>query len=338
MCAPADDRCRILFDRALLPRGAAESVMTIEPPTLTGDRVRLDPLRVEDADAMAVSLADGSLDAVTGGEPPDSETLRRRYAAQTVGQSPDGHERWLNWIVRRRDEGDAVGYVQATIGVVADQAAADIAWVVGLHWQRRGIATEAARLMVHWLVAMDRAGGPITTVTAHIGPGHEASAAVARRLGLRPTERIEDGEVVWEADAARIRLVGLARWAPELEALRDRAGTWQGGERDEHGTIQVPYVVLSDRILAFVRDMAGLGWVHPFDWPAWAASPDGRRLIEAPDRIASATADDLGRLLTTIVRGDRFSEGQLLHAAEAGLLLAIARRAAALLDERDGLG
>jgi hypothetical protein len=78
--------------------------------------------------------------------------------------------------------------------------------------------------------------------------------------------------------------------------------------------------------------------VHPFDWPAWAASPDGRRLIEAPDRIASATADDLGRLLTTIVRGDRFSEGQLLHAAEAGLLLAIARRAAALLDERDGLG
>jgi len=37
-------------------------------------------------------------------------------------------------------------------------------------------------------------------------------------------------------------------------------------------------------------------------------------------------------VLTTLVRGERFSEGTLSEALESGLLLAIARRAEALLD------
>ena len=47
--------------------------------------------------------------------------------------------------------------------------------------------------------------------------------------------------------------------------------------------------------------------------------------------MRTATADDLARLLTAIVRSDRFSEGSINGAFESGLLARIARRAATLL-------
>jgi hypothetical protein len=44
-------------------------------------------------------------------------------------------------------------------------------------------------------------------------------------------------------------------------------------------------------------------------------------------RLAVATADELVKLTTSLVRADRFTEGTLAWAFESGLLLAIARRA-----------
>jgi hypothetical protein len=64
--------------------------------------------------------------------------------------------------------------------------------VIGEPWQGRGYASEAAQGMVGWLT---RHG--VRTVTAHIHPEHEASAAVADRVGLKPTLTVEDGERVW---------------------------------------------------------------------------------------------------------------------------------------------
>ena len=69
---------------------------------------------------------------------------------------------------------------------------ADIAWLIGVAWQRCGFAVEAARALIAWLERND-----VVTVTAHIHPDHAASAAVARRSGLRPTDVVEDGEQVW---------------------------------------------------------------------------------------------------------------------------------------------
>jgi RimJ/RimL family protein N-acetyltransferase len=297
------------------------------PPRIETERLRLDPLRTDDADEMAGVLAAPSLYAFTGGGPPTRAELRRRYAAQVVGRSADGRERWLNWILRRRVEGDAIGFVQATVV----EGGADVAWVIGVPWQRHGYAAEAAGSMLAWLVSPEPGGAGVRVITAHIHPDHAASSAVARRLGLGPTDDVEDGEIVWRAGALDLRLRALARWAPELETLGGSAGTWAGGEADADGVIRMPYVVLSERILAFTREMTALGWIHPFDWPAWAGSPAGRRYLEDSSRIGDAPADDLGRLLTTIVRSDRFSEGEVLAAAESGVLAAIARRAATLL-------
>ncbi len=172
----------------------------IRPPTLETDRLRLDPLRVDDAVEMARVLADPSLYAFTGGEPPTVEALRRRYVGQVVGRSADGRELWLNWIVRRRTEADAIGFAQATVADASGdrrRRSADVAWVIGVPWQGHRSAAEAAAAMIAWLMTPEPNGAGVVVVTAHIHPDHAASAAVARRVGLEPTHEIEDGEVVW---------------------------------------------------------------------------------------------------------------------------------------------
>ena len=46
------------------------------------------------------------------------------------------------------------------------------------------------------MLAQVLAGGA-TRVIAHVHPDHRASQAVAAALGLAPSDRIVDGEVVW---------------------------------------------------------------------------------------------------------------------------------------------
>jgi len=158
-------------------------------PRLATERLVLGPLGVADAAEMATVLSDPELYAFTGGEPPSRHELEVRYARWVAGRSADGAEEWHNWIVRRLNDGVAVGTVQATIYV--GRSTADIAWVIGRPWQGQGFATEAARALAAWLV--ERGLG----ITAHVHPGHAASAEVARRAGLLPTDQVEDGEVVW---------------------------------------------------------------------------------------------------------------------------------------------
>lgn len=179
--------------------------MSDDPPVLETERLRLEPLRVAHAREMAGALADPALYAFIGGEPPTVAGLRRRYRTQVAGWSDDGRERWLNWVVRPRAGGAAIGFVQATVVAAGDDRArdrleADLAWVIGVRWQGHGAASEAARAMLDWLVRPAPAGGAVAIVTAHIDPGHAASGSVARRLGLVPTDLIEDGEVVWRLE------------------------------------------------------------------------------------------------------------------------------------------
>jgi len=157
---------------------------------MEAERIELVPLAVSDAEEMVHVLADEDLYAFIGGSPPTPAELRARYARQVVGRSPDGTQEWRNWIIRTVPDGTAVGYAQATIVNAGRQA--EIAWVVGSPWQGRGYATRAARDLVTWL-----AGHGVQVIEAHVHPGHAASAAVARRAGLAPTERFDDGEQIW---------------------------------------------------------------------------------------------------------------------------------------------
>lgn len=161
---------------------------------LESERLVLEPLRPAHAVELAPVLDDIALHRFIGGEPVSAEELRARFERQAVGRSPDGREGWLNWTVRTRPTGQAVGTMQATVTGSERQTVAVLAWVIGVSYQRQGLAKEAAGLVVSWL----RTRG-VSCVRAHIHPAHDASMRVARAVGLLPTDVMEDGEVRWES-------------------------------------------------------------------------------------------------------------------------------------------
>jgi RimJ/RimL family protein N-acetyltransferase len=167
-------------DQSALPIAAAEE--------LVSDRLRLTPLTVDDASEMHPVLADPELYVFTGESVPSLEQLERRYTVQCAGP-PEPDVAWRNWIFRLSEDGRAVGFVQAT--VTGDEAI--IAWLVGVAWQRQGIATEAATVMCTRLTNQG-----IERLVAHIHPGHHASARIAHALGMHPTAELDaEGERVW---------------------------------------------------------------------------------------------------------------------------------------------
>jgi RimJ/RimL family protein N-acetyltransferase len=161
---------------------------------ISTSRLELVPLTGCDAEDLFPVLDDASLGRFTGEAPPaDLDALRARFVGWEARRSPEGGELWLNWTLRRRDDRQAIGCVQATVG---DRDAV-IAWTVGTSMQRQGFATEAAGALLTWL----RGAIGVTQVVASIHPDNIASQIVAERIGLRPTNRRHDGEVAWESVA-----------------------------------------------------------------------------------------------------------------------------------------
>lgn len=162
-------------------------------------RLLLTPLRAADASEMTAVLDDERLHEFTGGSPDGPAELRARYARLAAG-SPDPAVSWLNWIVRLRGSGQAVGTVQATVTGggpgTGDGLSAEVAWVIGRPWQGNGYAAEAAAGLAGWLLSEGA-----TVITACIHPDHHASAGVAARAGLAVTDDVIDGERVWRLTA-----------------------------------------------------------------------------------------------------------------------------------------
>jgi len=161
--------------------------------TISTRRLSLTPLRVEDADEMVGVLGDARLHEFIGGRPATIAGLRDRYARLVAGPT-DPDEVWLNWIVRRRSDAHPIGTVQATVMTRSARSTASVAWVIGSDFQNRGFASEAARALVEWLWQHR-----VDEIVACIHPDHRASAVVATRAGLRPTDEERDGEQVWRA-------------------------------------------------------------------------------------------------------------------------------------------
>lgn len=140
---------------------------------------------------MAEVLSGPSLYEYTDGEPPSEEQLRRQDTSQSRGHSVDLTERWINELVVLQTTGEAIGYVQATVPFSVEYA--EVAWVISSPWQGRGDVIQATALLVSQLAALG-----VRAVVAHIHPDHAASAAVARRLDMHPTNTVVDGEGRWE--------------------------------------------------------------------------------------------------------------------------------------------
>jgi RimJ/RimL family protein N-acetyltransferase len=166
--------------------------------TMVTSRLRLEPLRVEHATDAVTVFDDIRLHEWTGGAPASLDELTAQYRRQSAGQSPDGTRGWLNWMLRRLSDGQLVGTVQAALSrPVPQRLEAELGWVIGADYHNQGYGREAALAMASWL----KAGG-VTGLAAYIHPGHHASMAIARALGLTATDIVHDGEILWSDSGA----------------------------------------------------------------------------------------------------------------------------------------
>ena len=129
----------------------------------------------------------------------------------------------------------------------------------------------------------------------------------------------------------RRRLRILADTLPALEAPDFEPGRWHKSEQRDDGVWTMPWYELGPTALAFTRAVGQTGFMRTdFAWPDWASTPESIDLRTDREALAHATPDQLAKLLTMLIREDRFNEGALGYSFETGLIAAIARRAKAL--------
>lgn len=96
---------------------------------------------------------------------------------------------------------------------------------------------------------------------------------------------------------------------------------------------RMSYYSFSDDALRFIEVCHDMKWIQPFDWAKWKGSSEASHLRDDPAALEAATPDQLQRLLTVLIRQDRFVEGTLGNAFESGFLVRIVRRATVLADK-----
>ena len=148
--------------------------------------IELEALRPDHVDGMFAGLSDPSAYAFMPEDPPaDVEALRRRYGTRAIGHSPDGAERWLNWVIRLSSDGACLGYTQATI----TGPGALIAYHVFPAFWRLGIGRRAMSITLNRLFAAD-----VERATALVDTRNVASLALLRRLGFTCVRTIENAD------------------------------------------------------------------------------------------------------------------------------------------------
>ncbi|HVF20943.1 MAG TPA: DUF6508 domain-containing protein [Mycobacteriales bacterium] len=115
----------------------------------------------------------------------------------------------------------------------------------------------------------------------------------------------------------------LAAAVAAVEAA-DGHATWAGGATVD-GATQAPYPVYSAAVERLLAAVGRVGAIVVFAWPGW----DGLDRYDDPTRLRHAPAADAARLVTAIVRGERFGDGTIANAVDDGRLPAAVRR---LLD------
>ena len=158
--------------------GGPAAPMVLPVPDLAGPTTLLKPWNVNDAPALVVAWRDPVIrDRLRVPEPAD-EASAVRWISQREQAWAEG--RSVDLAVTDPPSGAVIGEVGLS-GFDPVRRAALIGWWMAEDWRGQGRAGEAVRLVVDWALSE----GPLEAVMAEIGADNPASAAVARRAGLR---------------------------------------------------------------------------------------------------------------------------------------------------------
>lgn len=158
------------------------------------ERLTLEPLTAQHAEAMFVVLSDPAIYAYENQPPASVEALRARYRRQEARRSPDGGEQWLNWVLRATAAPGQplIGYVQATVGA----RSAAIAYELASAWWGQGLAFEAVQAMLAELVERHA----VRQLHAVLKQRNARSLRLLERLGFQPADTAEAVRHEIEAD------------------------------------------------------------------------------------------------------------------------------------------
>ena len=146
--------------------------------TLQAAMLTLEPQLPAHAEAMFAVLSDLAIYQFGNHPPASLDALRQRFERLAAGQSPDGQQHWLNWVVRLRD-GTLAGYVQATLAADGDTS---IGYELASACWGRGIGTQAVARMIDEL----QAAYPMRRLQASLRPDNLRSMRLLLRLGFEP--------------------------------------------------------------------------------------------------------------------------------------------------------
>lgn len=152
----------------------------------------LEPQVAAHAHEMFELLSDPAIYEFENEPPPSEAWLRHRYSLLESRGSPDGTQKWLNWVVRLQS-GELAGHVQAT---VLQSGASYVAYeLASRHW-RRGIGSSAVKAMLEELGSVYG----VHTFVAVVKAANYRSLALLGRLGFGPASPREIAEYGAEPD------------------------------------------------------------------------------------------------------------------------------------------
>jgi RimJ/RimL family protein N-acetyltransferase len=155
-------------------RGSSQTLARMK--TITTPSFVLEPQVAAHASEMFSVLSDVAIYEFENEPPISEEWLRTRYERLESRGPDDQSEVWLNWVIRLQD-GNLVGYVQAT--VFQDQSAY-VAYELNSHYWRRGIGSQAVQAVLEEL----RHRYVVSTCFAVLKDGNYRSSGLLRKLGF----------------------------------------------------------------------------------------------------------------------------------------------------------
>ena len=146
--------------------------------TIRTDNLIIEPQTEGHAEAMYRVLSDPAIYEFENEPPRSIDWLRERFRFLESRLSPEGDERWLNWVIRLPG-GNLAGYVQAT---VQPDGTADIAYVLGSGYWGKGYARRAVEAMIAEL----RGRYGVHTLRAVFKTANFRSRRLLERLSFEP--------------------------------------------------------------------------------------------------------------------------------------------------------
>jgi len=110
----------------------------------------------------------------------------------------------------------------------------------------------------------------------------------------------------------------LLNLIPKIQAT-SWFGKLKGGNKNKDGSICMPYYEENEVVSLFRSIAYDIPIIIPFDWGKWEK---GRKIVNNP-YFDYQTIDiiTICKIITAIVRNDRFCDGALISAFESGLIL-----------------